>query len=136
MNQSVPPVMAKDQFYPVLSQNDPFYALKGRFKFCLTKPTWSPVGKNQNGPEGASRYGQGPILTSINQISTQYYPFVALNCQFGVWVSILSWPPGDQKSKWAIGYLHIWPRTNPVKFHPHMTAYNAQINQFSVPLRK
>ena len=34
MNQSVPPVMAKDQFYPKMT---PFNALKGHFKVCLTK---------------------------------------------------------------------------------------------------
>ena len=70
------------------------------------------------------------------QVSTKYYPFVAQNCQFGVWVSKLSWPPGNQKSKWAIGYLHIWPRTNLVKFHPNTTTYNAQTVQFSIQVKK
>ena len=48
MNQSVPTIMAKDQFYQVLSKMTPFNALKGHFEICLKKPTWSPGGKNQN----------------------------------------------------------------------------------------
>ena len=35
MNQSVPTINAKDQFYQVLSKMTPFNALKGHFEVCL-----------------------------------------------------------------------------------------------------
>ena len=90
MNQSVPPVMAKDQFYQVLSKMTPFNALKGHFEVCLKKPTWSPGGKNQNGPEGASRYGQGPILTSINPILPLCCPKLPIWC-LGFYIILAPW---------------------------------------------
>ena len=118
----VPPTIAKEQSCQASSkyskskgnffQKNLFFGLRLLNKLC------SAGGQIENQSGGPSGYAQGPILPSFIQIVPKQRQLHSEKPQFRALVTKQTWPPGGQKSKRAIRYLWLWPRTNPAKFHP------------------